>query len=74
VERVQQVRAGRDADAVLQALGALSDAARGMGEASGGLVHDAALMPRIIDAVRARATVGEISDVLAQHWGTYRPA
>jgi methylmalonyl-CoA mutase N-terminal domain/subunit len=74
VERVQQVRAGRDADAVREALGALSDAARGMGEASGGVVHDAALMQRIIDAVRARATVGEISDVLAQHWGTYRPA
>jgi methylmalonyl-CoA mutase, N-terminal domain len=31
------------------------------------------LMPLIIDAVRARATVGEISDALASHWGVYRP-
>jgi methylmalonyl-CoA mutase N-terminal domain/subunit len=30
------------------------------------------LMPRIIDAVRARATVGEISDALRGVWGTYR--
>jgi methylmalonyl-CoA mutase N-terminal domain/subunit len=30
-------------------------------------------MPRIVDAVRGRATVGEISDVLRERWGTYRP-
>jgi methylmalonyl-CoA mutase N-terminal domain/subunit len=30
------------------------------------------LMPLIIDAVRARATVGEISDTLRGVWGTYR--
>ena len=28
------------------------------------------LMPLIIDAVRARASVGEISDALAAEWGT----
>jgi methylmalonyl-CoA mutase N-terminal domain/subunit len=32
------------------------------------------LMPRIIDAVRARATLGEISDTLRDVWGVYRPA
>ena len=32
-----------------------------------------ALMPLIIDAVRARASVGEISDVLSGVWGAYRP-
>jgi len=31
------------------------------------------LMPLIIDAVRARATVGEISETLAANWGFYRP-
>jgi methylmalonyl-CoA mutase, N-terminal domain len=32
------------------------------------------LMPPILDAVRTRATVGEISDTLRRVWGTYRPA
>jgi methylmalonyl-CoA mutase N-terminal domain/subunit len=36
--------------------------------------EDAPLMPSIIEAVRARATVGEIADVLREAWGTYRPA
>jgi methylmalonyl-CoA mutase N-terminal domain/subunit len=31
-------------------------------------------MPLIIDAVRARASVGEIADALAAEWGHYRPA
>ena len=31
------------------------------------------LMPAIIDAVRARATLGEISDTLRTEWGIYRP-
>jgi methylmalonyl-CoA mutase N-terminal domain/subunit len=30
-------------------------------------------MPLIIDAVKARATVGEISDLLRDVWGEYRP-
>ena len=43
-----------------------------------GVKHDVvtwleALMPRVIDAVRARATVGEISDRLSAVWGAYRP-
>jgi methylmalonyl-CoA mutase N-terminal domain/subunit len=29
-------------------------------------------MPPIIDAVRARATLGEISDALRAVWGVYR--
>jgi methylmalonyl-CoA mutase N-terminal domain/subunit len=32
------------------------------------------MMPVIIDAVRARATVGEISDALRAVWGEYRPS
>jgi methylmalonyl-CoA mutase N-terminal domain/subunit len=34
----------------------------------------APLMPPIIGAVRARATLGEISDTLRSVWGIYRPA
>jgi methylmalonyl-CoA mutase N-terminal domain/subunit len=30
------------------------------------------LVPSIIDAVRARASVGEISDALAERWGRHR--
>ena len=32
-----------------------------------------ARVERAIDAVRARATVGEISETLAANWGLYRP-
>jgi methylmalonyl-CoA mutase N-terminal domain/subunit len=32
------------------------------------------MMPLIVDAVRARATVGEISDTFREAWGVYRPA
>jgi methylmalonyl-CoA mutase N-terminal domain/subunit len=47
-------------------------------EAAGGYGQQTArnrtpLMPLIIDAVRARATVGEISDALRERWGAYRP-
>jgi methylmalonyl-CoA mutase N-terminal domain/subunit len=31
------------------------------------------LMPPIIEAVRARASIGEISDVLRDVWGVYHP-
>ena len=31
------------------------------------------LMPHIIDAVRSRATLGEISDALRDVWGSFRP-
>ena len=32
------------------------------------------LMPPIIDAVRARASVGEIADALERVWGRHQPA
>jgi methylmalonyl-CoA mutase N-terminal domain/subunit len=71
VSRVASVRAARDAGTVARTLAALGDAA----PAYAGDVGSArlALMPLIIDAVRARASVGEISDVLSGRWGTYRP-
>ena len=71
VARVKKLRALRDEGAASRALTAL-------GEAAASDAVDAAarppIMPLIIDAVRARATVGEISDVLEQRWGRYRPA
>jgi methylmalonyl-CoA mutase N-terminal domain/subunit len=33
---------------------------------------DENLMPPLIEAVRAGATLGEISDVLRAEWGVYR--
>ena len=65
VARLREVRGKRDASAVRNALDALRTAAADFG--AGGM------MPLIIDAVRARASVGEISDVLGGVWGAYRP-
>ena len=62
IERVRRVRAERDAPAWEAALGRLEEYARG-GEN---------LMPAMIDAVRAYATVGEISDRLRIAWGEHR--
>ena len=71
VARLREVRARRDAAAVDAALTALSQAASGFGSTEMG--SRAELMPRIVDAVRVRASVGEISDVLRARWGAYRP-
>ena len=45
------------------ALAALRDACRG----------DANVMPHIVDAVKAYATVGEICDVMREEFGEYKP-
>jgi methylmalonyl-CoA mutase N-terminal domain/subunit len=62
VDRVQRVRAERDQAAWDRALGRLEEAARG----------EANLLPRLIEAVEAYATVGEISDRLRTAWGEHR--
>jgi methylmalonyl-CoA mutase N-terminal domain/subunit len=62
VERVRRVRAERDPAAWEAAMARLEDAARG----------DVNLVDPILDAVRAYATVGEISDRLRGIWGEYR--
>jgi len=64
-QRVAEVRRTRDARAAEGVLGRLRDAAQDPA---------APLMPLFIEAVRARCTVGEISDVLRGVWGEYRPA
>jgi methylmalonyl-CoA mutase N-terminal domain/subunit len=62
VERLRRLRAQRDETTWRGALDALEATAGGDGN----------LMPAIIDAVRARATVGEISDRLRVGWGEHR--
>jgi methylmalonyl-CoA mutase, N-terminal domain len=69
-ERLAAVRAARSAQAVDAALAALREAAPPY--AVPGAPKEP-LMPLILDAVRARATVGEISDALRRVWGEYRP-
>ena len=61
-EKLQQVRASRDEDACRAALEALSKGAAG----------DANLLALCIDAARARATVGEMSDAMEQVFGRHR--
>ena len=65
------VCASRDRSAVTAALTALGDAARALG--AGAAASGPRMMPLIVDAVRARASVGEISDLLSAEWGVYRP-
>jgi methylmalonyl-CoA mutase N-terminal domain/subunit len=60
--RLARIKARRSSGAVQSGLAALRNAASGQGS----------LMPFIIDAVRARATLGEISDTLRAVWGVYR--
>ena len=69
-ERLAAVRAKRDASAVAKALDAIRAAAPAYARPGAARV---AMMPLVIEAVKARATVGEISDVLRGTWGEYRP-
>ena len=62
VEGVRRVRAERDPAAWEAAMRRLDDEARG----------EANLLPAIIEAVAAYATVGEISDRLRASWGVHR--
>jgi len=69
--RVAAVRGKRDSSKVEGALNALGTAAASYVAPRG---DRAPLVELIIDAVRARATVGEIADALRASWGEYRPA
>jgi methylmalonyl-CoA mutase len=61
IARLKKLKATRDAEATQQALQALSRAA----------ASDDNLLELCIEAVRARATVGEISDALEKEFGRY---
>ncbi|HEC23148.1 MAG TPA: methylmalonyl-CoA mutase [Chloroflexi bacterium] len=62
VGRLEKLRRERDNEAVGTALKAVEEAARGSEN----------LMPYLIEAVKAYATLGEITDVLRRVFGTYQ--
>jgi methylmalonyl-CoA mutase N-terminal domain/subunit len=59
--RLAEIKARRDQAAVRRSLTVVAETARG----------STPLMPPIIEAVRARATLGEISDALRGAWGVF---
>jgi methylmalonyl-CoA mutase N-terminal domain/subunit len=61
VARTQALRAARDAAAVESALAGVDRAAAGEDN----------LLPPMREALRARATLGEVCEVLRARWGTY---
>jgi methylmalonyl-CoA mutase N-terminal domain/subunit len=61
--RLRRVRAERDGERVASALSSLGQAAAGRDN----------LLPCILDAVRAYATIGEICETLRARFGAYRP-
>jgi methylmalonyl-CoA mutase N-terminal domain/subunit len=63
VERVRALRASRDGEAVRRGLREIEEAARGT----------ANLLPPMKEALRARATLGEVSDALRGVFGEHRP-
>jgi methylmalonyl-CoA mutase, N-terminal domain len=62
IERLRRLRDGRDAAAARAALDAVTAAAR---------ISDGPLMEPIVAAVRARATVGEVTAALEAVWGRH---
>jgi methylmalonyl-CoA mutase N-terminal domain/subunit len=64
VDRVRRTRAERDQPAVDAALAAVGAAARGTQN----------LLAPMKEALRLRATLGEVSDVLRKEFGVYKPA
>jgi methylmalonyl-CoA mutase N-terminal domain/subunit len=64
IESLRRTRAARDNGAVSHHLAELADAARGTQN----------LLFPMKEALRQRATIGEVSDVLRQVFGVYRPA
>jgi methylmalonyl-CoA mutase N-terminal domain/subunit len=63
-DRVRSVRSSRDTSAWQQSVDAITSAAR----------DGSNLVPRIIAAVEAKATVGEIADAMRSVFGEYREA
>ena len=61
IARLEQLRRERDSDRVRETLAALRAAAEGTDNT----------MPYILDAVRAYATLGEITDIFREVFGTY---
>ncbi len=64
MKRLTEYKANRDAEAVAKSLEALRVAARGSDN----------VLPVMKDALRAKATLGEVSDALRDVFGVYRPS
>lgn len=64
VQRLRQLRASRDGQAVAAALARLKEAAAGTDN----------VLPPMKAALRERATVGEVCGALREVWGTYEPS
>ncbi|TGE00783.1 methylmalonyl-CoA mutase [Methylobacterium nonmethylotrophicum] len=62
IDKLKRLRAERDGQAVEARLAALTEAAKGSGN----------LLALAVDAARAKATVGEISEALERAWGRHR--
>ncbi|MBB3084803.1 methylmalonyl-CoA mutase [Geodermatophilus sabuli] len=69
--KLEELRASRDAGAVQDALRRLTDAARAAAEGRRGDDLDSNLLRLAVDAARAKATVGEISDALEEVYGRH---
>jgi len=67
--KLETLRASRDETRVTATLRALTDSASAWDSSEGGN-----LMGLAIEAARAKATVGEISDALERQWGRYTPS
>ena len=72
IAKLQQLRADRDPVAVDAALAELTQAARSDGRRRGGSEGEGNLLELAINAARAKATVGEISDALEKVWGRHQ--
>jgi methylmalonyl-CoA mutase N-terminal domain/subunit len=62
IEKLKKLKAGRDGEKVKKTLAGLEAAAKGTDN----------LMPLIVEAVRAEATLGEICDVMRSVFGEYK--
>jgi methylmalonyl-CoA mutase N-terminal domain/subunit len=70
IARLSQRRQARDENVLSAALSAVRAAATTYRDDHEGTIRPS-LMPAIVDAVRARASIGEIADALRAEWGTY---
>ena len=69
--KLEQLRAERDGAVVAEALRRLTDAARAAAEGRRDSSLDSNLLKLAVDAARAKATVGEISDALEEVYGRH---
>ncbi len=74
IAKLEQLRAQRDPAAVEAALNALTNAAQAISDDTRGPGLDQNLLALSVDAARARATVGEISEAVEKVFGRHKAA